>query len=225
MTERSRPLYRGRVGLSEREYAAHAGISRGAVQKARSSGRLVLHADGSINAAASDAGGGYAEYMRVQLHAIAAGVGLTYELLTGDLSQVNYSSIRAGLLEFRRRMEALQWQLLVPGLCRPAWQRFVATAQVIGALPAGTIDAEWTAPRFEAVDPLKDIQADILAVRAGLMTLKEAIARQGYDPAHVLAEIGATDAELDALGIVLDTDPRKATKTGAAKPANGDEQA
>ena len=49
------------------------------------------------------------------------------------------------------------------------------------------------------------------------MTLKEAIARQGYDPAQVLAEIGATNAELDALGIVLDTDPRKATKTGAAK--------
>ena len=39
--------------MSEREYAAHAGISRGAVQKARTSGRLVLHADGSIDAAAS----------------------------------------------------------------------------------------------------------------------------------------------------------------------------
>jgi lambda family phage portal protein len=171
-----------------------------------------------VKFATPSAGGGYAEYMRVQLHAIAAGIGLTYELLTGDLSQVNYSSIRAGLLEFRRRMEALQWQLLVPGLCRPVWQRFVATAQAIGALPTGMMEAEWTAPRFEAVDPLKDIQADILAVRGGLMTLKEAIARQGYDPAHVLAEIGATNAELDALGIVLDTDPRKATKTGAAKP-------
>jgi hypothetical protein len=44
-----------RLGLSERQYAAHAGISRGAVQKARASGRLVLHADGSIDAAASDA--------------------------------------------------------------------------------------------------------------------------------------------------------------------------
>ena len=44
-----------RQGMSEREYAAHAGISRGAVQKARASGRLVLHADGSIDAAASDA--------------------------------------------------------------------------------------------------------------------------------------------------------------------------
>jgi len=42
-------------GLSERAYAAHAGISRGAVQKARKSGRLVLFADGSINAPASDA--------------------------------------------------------------------------------------------------------------------------------------------------------------------------
>jgi lambda family phage portal protein len=156
--------------------------------------------------------------MRVQLHAVAAGVGLTYELLTGDLSQVNYSSIRAGLIEFRRRMEALQWQLLVPGLCRPVWQRFVTTAQAAGMLPAGMIDAEWTAPRFEAVDPLKDIQADVLAVRAGVMTLKEAIARQGYDPAQVLAEIAATNTELDAAGIVLDTDPRRATRTGQAKP-------
>src|SRR6266540_5198772 len=44
-----------RAGMSERAYAAHAGISRGAVQKARASGRLVLHADGSIDATASDA--------------------------------------------------------------------------------------------------------------------------------------------------------------------------
>jgi hypothetical protein len=41
-------------GMSERAYAEHAGISRGAVQKARKTGRLVLFADGSINAAASD---------------------------------------------------------------------------------------------------------------------------------------------------------------------------
>jgi hypothetical protein len=44
-----------RHGMSERAYAAHAGISRGAVQKARASGRLVLHADGSIDVEASDA--------------------------------------------------------------------------------------------------------------------------------------------------------------------------
>jgi hypothetical protein len=42
-------------GMSERAYAARSGLSRGAVQKARKSGRLVLHPDGSIDAAASDA--------------------------------------------------------------------------------------------------------------------------------------------------------------------------
>lgn len=170
-----------------------------------------------VKFATPSSAGGYAEYMRMQLHAVSAGVGLTYELLTGDLSQVNYSSIRAGLIEFRRRMEALQWQLLVPGLCRPVWQRFVVAAQAAGRLPEGEITADWTAPRFEAVDPLKDIQADVLAVRAGVMTLKEAIARQGYEPAQVLAEIAATNAELDALGLVLDTDPRRSTKTGQDK--------
>jgi hypothetical protein len=42
-------------GLSERQYAAHVALSRGAIQKAKEAGRLVLHADGSIDAAASDA--------------------------------------------------------------------------------------------------------------------------------------------------------------------------
>ena len=42
-------------GMSEREYAARAGLSRGAIQKAKLAGRLVLHPDGSIDADASDA--------------------------------------------------------------------------------------------------------------------------------------------------------------------------
>jgi hypothetical protein len=42
-------------GMSEREYSAHSNLSRGAIQKAKRNGRMVLFADGSINAAASDA--------------------------------------------------------------------------------------------------------------------------------------------------------------------------
>lgn len=41
-------------GMSERAYADHTGLSRGAVQKAKTNGRLVLHGDGSIDAEASD---------------------------------------------------------------------------------------------------------------------------------------------------------------------------
>ena len=42
-------------GMSEREYSGHSGLSRGAIQKARKAGRLVVYGGGSINAAASDA--------------------------------------------------------------------------------------------------------------------------------------------------------------------------
>jgi hypothetical protein len=42
-------------GMSERQYAAHVGLSRGAIQKAKAAERLVLYPDGSINADASDA--------------------------------------------------------------------------------------------------------------------------------------------------------------------------
>lgn len=42
-------------GMSERDYSTHSGLSRGAIQKAKQTGRMVLFADGSIDAAASDA--------------------------------------------------------------------------------------------------------------------------------------------------------------------------
>ena len=49
------------------------------------------------------------------------------------------------------------------------------------------------------------------------MTLAQAIARQGHNPDAVLAEIAATNAKLDDLGLVLDSDPRRVTKTGSAQ--------
>src|SRR5690606_3924146 len=46
---------------------------------------------------------GYAAYSWQALHAIAVGLGVPYELLTGDLKGVNFSSGRMGWLRFRRR--------------------------------------------------------------------------------------------------------------------------
>jgi len=164
--------------------------------------------------------GGYAEYKRASLHTIAAGFRVPYELLTGDLSQVNYSSIRAGLVEFRRMIDAVQWQLFIPMLCQPVWDWFTQAAWVAGRIPDPVVPVEWSPPKFDAVDPLKDAMADLLSVRSGTMTLAEAIARQGRNPDAVLAEIAATNAKLDALGIVLDSDPRRVTKTGSAQAAD-----
>ena len=77
--------------------------------------------------------------------------------------------------------------------------------------------------RVQLIPPAREHQGGeasipfLLAIRSGTETLAEAIARKGRNPDAVLAEIAATNAKLDALGIVLDTDPRRVTKTGSAQ--------
>ncbi len=71
-------------GMSERAYAARSGLSRGAVQKARKSGRLVLFGDGSINSAASDARRSAATDPDQQQHVLSEGAG---RLITVSLNQ------------------------------------------------------------------------------------------------------------------------------------------
>ena len=93
--------------------------------------------------------GGYGEYKRASLHTISAGFRVPYELLTGDLSQVNYSSIRAGLVEFRRQIDAVQWQLFIPMFCAPVWRWFTEAAWAAGQIPSPIVPVEWSPPSFE----------------------------------------------------------------------------
>ncbi|GIU74766.1 MAG: phage portal protein [Bryobacteraceae bacterium] len=152
---------------------------------------------------------GYADYVRHQLRAIATGLSTPYEILTGDLSQTNYSSIRAGLLEFRRMIEQFRWQVLIPQLCQPVWNRFTRDLGVEERVPV-----TWTPPKWEWVDPLKESAAVTAHIRSGLLTWREAVSEMGYDPDEQLAEIAATNQAWDEAGVVLDCDPRRVTQSG-----------
>ena len=166
--------------------------------------------------APADVGSSYAEFMRQQFRAVAAAMGITYEMLTGDLTQVNYSSIRAGLLEFRRRCEAFQHGVIVHQLCRPIWRAWMDQAVLEGALdlPGYRKDrrtyqaAKWIPQGWSWVDPQKEFNAMKLAIRAGLMSRSEAISGNGYDAEDVDREIAADNARADDLGLVFDSDPR-----------------
>lgn len=160
--------------------------------------------------------GSFPGYKSAALHSIASGWRLPYEALTGDLSQVNYSSIRAGLVEFRRLVSALQANLIIPTLCEGLFDWFVEAHQYAGLLPLdGPMDAIWSPPKFAWVDPLKDITADLLAVRAGIRSMPDVISEQGRDPEVVLREIAEWNGKLDAAGVILDSDPRQTAKNGA----------
>lgn len=147
----------------------------------------------------SDVGGMYVEYMKTQLRKLAAGLGVTYEQISGDLEGVSYSSIRAGLLEFRRRCEAFQHQVMVFQFCRPVWKAWMEQAALAGVIDDADyrrnkslyLDVEWRPQAWPWVDPLKDMKAEILAVDNFLTSRTAVIKRTGYDREQVDAEIAA----------------------------------
>jgi lambda family phage portal protein len=151
----------------------------------------------------------YAPFVKNHLRAVAAGLGLPYELVSGDLEGVTYSSIRAGLIEFRRRVEQLQHNVVVHMFCRPVWERFVRLVVLTGDLPARDFarDTEaytrcaWLPPKFDYVDPMKDVQAEIMAIDAGLKSRSQVISERGYDAEQVDAEIAADKERAGRLGL------------------------
>lgn len=166
---------------------------------------------------------GVYEWHRVQLHIIAAGFRVPYALMTGDLSQANFASSRVGLNEFRRMIEMVQWQIVIPGICQRIWDWFIESAWQQGLINVRSVAAEWAPPKFESVNPWQDAQTDLLEVRAGFATLPQAIAKRGYDPVAQLTEIAAFSELVDDLELMLDSDPRKVTKAGGPMtgPASG----
>lgn len=159
-----------------------------------------------VSFGAPNAVNGYGEFIDDHLHAVAAGAGVTFEQLTGNLSRVNYSSIRAGLVEFRRTAEAHQWNALIPGVCSPIARAFVKAAAIVGKLRANAGAVEWTPPRWDWVDPLKDLSGELLEVAAGLKPWQEAVRRRGLDPDTVLAQIKEDQGKFAAAGVAIQID-------------------
>jgi lambda family phage portal protein len=167
---------------------------------ARKTGDLGELASGSIISVPPGAGqlttiepkpaGGFVEYVAQQLHVITAALGVTYEMATGDMSQVNFSSARVRLQDVRRGFERAQWHLVIPKWVQPLCEAFVAAAKDAGAIPeSATYGVEFDTPKWDYVNPLQETQADALQVASGLTTLSAKVRSRGEDPEKVFTEL------------------------------------
>ena len=159
-----------------------------------------LNAGASISfPPATDVGDQYEAHVKTELRAIAAGLGIPYHVLTGDLSDANYSSLRAGNKTFERRLSALQHGVLVHQFCRPVWDRFIRTAALTGAIdteayrrdPAPFHAVSWIPPTLPSVDPQKEAEADIALIAARLKSRRQAMLERGYRPEQIEAQLAA----------------------------------
>jgi lambda family phage portal protein len=146
---------------------------------------------------------------KMNVRSIAAGLGLPDHLVSGDLSQANYSSLRAGLVQWKRRLEQVQFHVLAPQLLTPIWRRWLTLEVLSGRIdapgfaddPESWLGVEWYPPPLDWVDPEKDAKAEVELIAAGLKSRRQAVAERGYSVETLDAEIAADREREATLGL------------------------
>jgi lambda family phage portal protein len=157
----------------------------------------------------ADSGGTYEPFQYRTLLQISAALGIPYPYIANDMVKGNFSNSRLALIEFRRRVSAWQHSVMVYQLCRPVYARWMDAAVLSGALTlpgyeanrVQLLTADWLPTKWDWVDPLKDANAEIASIEAGLKSRTQAIAERGYDAEQVDREIAAERERERLLGL------------------------
>lgn len=161
-----------------------------------------------------------AQFSERTLRRIAVGLGVTYEDLTGDYSQVNFSSARMARLAHWANVTEWREHMLIPQMCNGVWDWAMEEAAALYNWPS-IPQARWSAPPMPILEPDKEGLALQRLVRGGFLTWPQAIRQLGEDPQEQLAEIKSFNDDVDDAEIVLDCDPRRVNQVGMAQIAAG----
>lgn len=173
-------------------------------------------------------GGQFDPFMRLMLRGVAAGAGVSYEALSKDYSQSNYSSSRLALIDDRSNWRTIQ-KWMIRSFHQVVFEKWLELAVLSGVLklkgyetaPELYQGVKWMPRGWAWIDPEKEVGAYKSAVRSGFMTVTEVIAQGGGDLEETF-DIREREMELaKEKGIMLDTDPMFVSNAGVtqARPA------
>ena len=130
---------------------------------------------------------GYAEFIKQAVAMIAVGIGVTYESLSGDLSQVNFSSAQMGHMVMDRNVEI--WQImLINQFCEGVERWLIEAWRLMPTFPTMAFELDWTAPRRPLINPRNDIPAMVEEIDAGLSSRQRKQRQLGLDPETIRRE-------------------------------------
>lgn len=163
------------------------------------------------------------EFITTQQRLAGSGQGLSYEAVSRDMSQVNYSSARQGLLEDQRTY-MMEQQYLIEHFCKEVYTEFIISAVLSGKLnikdfwqnKSKYMKHVWIPPGWSWIDPLKEVKANSEALSTGQDTLSRICAERGEDWRDVLRQRSKEIQMAKELGITL---------TGGDANNGGQEQA
>lgn len=172
-------------------------------------------------------------FVELILRAQGAARGIPYEVLFKDFSKSNYSSTRAAMNEaWKVFLFYRSWYARL--YCQPVWNMVQEEAYLRGRinLPASApgfyearlfwTNAYWYGPKRGYVDPLKEIQANLLAISNRLMTRTEHWAENGGDFSEAMDTVESEEERLAAMP--AQTPAVKVSKSGAKKAEAADEE-
>ena len=169
--------------------------------------------------------GEFEPFLRAMLRALASGCGVSYESVSRDFSQTNYSSSRLSLIEDRDHYRTIQG-FLQERFYQPIFDNWIELAVLSGNLELGSFEAEperfkkvrWLFRGWAFVDPQKEIAAARDAVKAGFKTQAQVISEMGSMDIEEL--MNARKVEVDQaeqLKLVFDSNPDIPTQNGVVK--------
>ena len=175
----------------------------------------------------------YTAFMEYNLHRTAAGVGLTHEILTGNLKGVNLSSIRAGRLDFQRRMEQFQRNVIITPFCQPVVERWLNEAVQAGVLklpgydrdPGMYADITWSTPAWPWIDPAKDYEERLGKIRSGMTSRTKVVGELGEDINVIDAQQATERENAVGLGLVYDSNPNQVLLGRETQPVSVQDEA
>lgn len=142
---------------------------------------------------------------------IAVSGGITYEMLTGDYSRVNFASGRMGKTEFFTQLDFVQNIMLLPKL-----NQIAGWFTSLHSIKTGSknLEIEWTFPPRAAVNPQEEFDVMFSKVRAGLMSPSEAAQQLGTKLEVVLQRWKDDKTLFESMGLKFDIDPEYFARTG-----------
>lgn len=173
---------------------------------------------------------GLAPFMSFMLRGVAAGGGGSYESISKDYTQSNYSSSRLSLLSERDNWRMLQaW--MIRSFHQKIFEEWLDLANLSGALDLKNYDTnperfqavKWMPRGWAWVDPAKEVAAYKEAVRGGMKTLSDIYSEEGKDFDEAMLQRHREVETTKKLKLVFDTDASvdkyRGSETSNTKPA------
>jgi lambda family phage portal protein len=155
----------------------------------------------------------FADFEKAVLRGISSGLGVSYVSLANDLEGVSYSSIRQGTIEDRDQWKVVQ-DMLVQHFVEPVYRDFLMNIMEnrFIQIPPSRFDkfADSTVYRargFQWVDPLKEMNAAVVGLNNGILSMQDVANQYGRDIEETFDQIKAERELADTFGISLAFQP------------------